>query len=516
MDAPPRPHPGNWPCRGFALTETRRATTALHRLACRADARPLTVPVLVAALAAGFLAGGSARAQSPGAAQDGMVINSGVTERYRQQAVQGHARHDFSPRTPPRNGRMIYGHWTPYDPPNPDSYPPDARKHVIVSGDTLWDIAGKYYRDNYLWPYIWEANSWVTYPHWIYPGDTLLIPPLMMLPEGGLEQEAEFSLPDILEGYFPAGGDEAVYCGHFIADPNEKPFGEIVGTDADPSPILQATDDLVHVNVGSKDGVLPGDEFAIIYPREHLAVNPAEVKWRRDEQLRHPLTGEKLGIVMKMAGRLKIVLLGEEISTAVITRACDSIEVGAEIHPFTEVPVPLVRRKERERLMNEMPKEGRGRIVWIEDALHAGAMGTLVSIDLGSANGVMPGDVFRIFRDEKYDAGFIDVEHLGRAWDDHNAVRRGKPRRDRGDKTVYGKQDPVYDAPPRLIGELVVLYTEPGTATARVFHGNREFYVGDQIVYESVDSGLSSVAVVSSGVQPGRPLSQQPTSLPRR
>ena len=499
------------------MTETRRATTALHSPAARLVARPfgsgngtgLATLLGAAALAAGLVAA------SPAEAQDGMVINSGVTERYRQQASQGHRQHDFSPRTPPRNGRMIYGHWTPYDPPHPDSYPPDARKHVIVRGDTLWDISGKYYKDNYLWPYIWEANSWVTYPHWIYPGDVLLIPPLMLLPGGGLEEEA-FNLPDILEGYFPAGGDEAVYCGHFIADPNSKPFGEIVGTDADPSPILQATDDLVHVNVGSKDGVLPGDEFAILYPREHLAVSPAEVKWRRDEQLRHPMTGEKLGVVMKMSGRLKIVLLGEEISTAVITRACDSIEVGAELHPFTEVPVPLVRRKERERLMNEMPKEGRGRIVWIEDMVHSGATGTLVSIDLGSDNGIMPGDVFRIFRDEKYDAQFIDVEHLGRAWDDHNAVRRSKPRRDPGAKTTSGRQDPVYDAPPRLIGELVVLYTEPGTATARVFHGNREFYVGDQIVYEPVDSGLTSVAVVNGNLQAGRPMSQQPTALPRR
>jgi hypothetical protein len=218
---------------------------------------------------------------------------------------------------------------------------------------------------------------------------------------------------------------------------------------------------------------------------------------------------------MKMSGRLKVVVLGEEVSTAVITHACDVIEVGAEIHPFTEVPIPLVRRTERVDLVGELPKEGRGRIVWIEDQVYAGSTGTLVSIDLGSRNGVMPGDVFRIFRDEKSSLN-IDVEHLGHAWDDHNAKRRAKIRREASAKTVYGKQEPVYDVPPRLIGELVVLYTEEETATARVISGKREFYVGDQIVYEAVDSGMNQVAVVKGNMLPGTPLSQQPTSVPRK
>lgn len=478
------------------MTDTRRATTQTHR---RASWTGFPLAAATLAAAAAFLAPSpDAMAQARGAASradEGMVLNSATTERYRQQASQGRKQHDFSPRTPPRNGRMIYGHWTPYNPPDPASLPADARKHVIAPGDTLWDISNKYFRDPYLWPYLWEANSWITYPHWIYPGDVLLVQPLMMLPEGELE-EAPLDIPDILSGYFPAGGDEAVYCGHFIGDENVKPFGEIIGTDADPEPILQSKGDIVYVNVGSKDGVLPGDEFAILYPRQHIAVSPAELKWRRDDVLRHPDTGEKLGIVMKMSGRLKILLLGEEVSTAQVTEACDAIELGAEIHPFSETPIPLVRRAERPNLTLELPRQGRGRIVWIEDMVHSGAAGTLVSIDLGSAHGVMPGDVFRIFRDEKSNIHGIDTEHLGRAWDDRNAKRRARLKRDEVAKTVYGKQDPVYDMPPRLIGELVVLYAERETATARVFQGSREFYVGDQIVYEPVDTGLASVTVI--------------------
>lgn len=487
-------------------TETRRATTSLHDSALRTARR-----------ASALLAAGAALGLATAApAQDGMVLNSSSQERYREQAVQGRRQHDFSPRHPPRNGRFIYGHWTPYDPPSPDSYPPEALVHVIRRGDTLSQLAEKYYRDLYLWPYIWDANPYVTYPHWIYPGDTLLIPPLMVVPSGRLEESAA-TVPGILSGYFPAGGEEAVYCGHYIADPNLKPFGEIIESAEDPNPPLMAFGNLAYVNIGAKDGVLPGDEFAIIYPREHLAVNVAEMKMLRDrEYVRHPHTGEKLGIAMKMSGRLRIVLLGDEVSTAEITYSCDAIEAGWELHPFAEVPIPLVRRKTRESLVNSVPKEGRGYIVWVEDRMSSGADGSMLSIDLGSDHGVMPGDVFRIFRDEKSDPFFNDVEHLGSMWDMHNAKKRSKLRRDPAAKTVYGKQEPIYDVPPRLLGEIVVLYAEKQTATARVFRSTQEFMIGDSIVYEPVDSGLSAVAIVDQPLQPGTPLSRQPQSLQRR
>src|SRR5712692_10393098 len=77
---------------------------------------------------------------------------------------------------PPRNLKLVRDHWTPYDPPDPESFPPDATLHIIVPGDTLWDLADLAFGNPYLWPQIWNENRYILDSHWIYPGDPLLVP----------------------------------------------------------------------------------------------------------------------------------------------------------------------------------------------------------------------------------------------------------------------------------------------------------------------------------------------------
>jgi hypothetical protein len=334
------------------------------------------------------------------------------------------------------NEIVVPPHWSPYQAPT--SYPEGTQLHIIQRGDTLWDLSNQYLQNPFLWPQLWDANRYIENPNLIYPGDPLRIPELEVVrpgeaggpgagpggeagEEGG---EAGAGGPGGVAGgpsgpqFVPAYEETTIQCAGYLEEDANDDF-RIYGSEEDGHKDMLATDDIVYLNRGSRDGVSPGDAFYI----------------QRKVNFSSGISGR----YVRRTGWLRVLAVQDRTSMAQITQACFDVQVGDYLTPFEPIPVPLLpAQPPADRLTPETGRM-RGKIVASLDDLASLGEGYLVSIDLGQEDGVVPGNQFTIFR------------------------------------YVYD------DAPRKVLGELAVLTVQRRHATARIMQSYDFIDVGDLI-----------------------------------
>lgn len=352
-----------------------------------------------------------------------------------------------TPTRPPTNLKFVDGHWTAWDPPVAG-----ADAYRIVKGDTLWALSQRWLGDPFLWPQIWDENRYILDSHWIYPGDPLTIPgrPLVV-PEGGPPED---EIPTEASGGYgrgleetpppvrrdperpkmlPVAGFSDVYCSGFIEPEVPEATLTVLGTEGMDEKLAMSEGDIIYLDRGSDWGLQPGDEFVAVRPQSIVV---------------HPVTKQALGTHVQRLGKVRVMLVHETNSTAIVSMSCRDITVGDTLRPWVEIPIPLQGPAEYDR-HDVTPSGGaQGHIVWgggettlmenSEVKQTIMATGHMMQTDLGLASGVRPGDVLSLFEE-----------------------RESLPRRN--------------------LGQAVILTVEPGTSTAMVTLSVLEVEIGDRV-----------------------------------
>jgi hypothetical protein len=180
-------------------------------------------------------------------------------------------------------------------------------------------------------------------------------------------------------------------------------------------------------------------------------------------------------------GRVRIIDTRSRMAIAQIEVSCDPINPGDIAMPWVEKP-PIEFRPPI-RFDRFLPANGKtsGRIVMARDFDSELGMGMKVYMNVGSNQGVKPGDYFRAVR--SYEADLHDpVDSLSFKASTNEDTQLRQATYDPNFLTKTGGPIiHVADLPRRAVGEVVIISTTPTTSTGMVVFALESIHLGDVV-----------------------------------
>jgi len=273
------------------------------------------------------------------------------------------------------------------------SFRPDAPdKHVVVKGDTLWDISGTFLRNPWCWPQVWGMNrDEIRNPHWIYPGQTVWFdrargrlgltppgsqdgdgrnaPPLTRLsPQVRTEGIGRDAVPAI-----PAGAIEPFLTQPLVVEDDALAAAPRIAASQEGRVYLGAGDRVyVHGDIGNE--------------RNFQVFRPGTV-------LRDPQTGKVLAHEAAYLGTVKLLVPaapGVDVHTFQVTDTVQEMGVGDRLVPAPPTPV-------RNYVPHAPLQTVDGRVMSIYAGISHAGQSQVVTVNRGTVDGLDVGAVLQLY-----------------------------------------------------------------------------------------------------------------------
>ncbi len=299
--------------------------------------------------------------------------------------------------------------------------------YTVQKGDTLWDLSQKFSDTPWQWPEMWKENSQIANPHRIYPGQRIRLYRRRDAQghdeKGPLKDKTVVDKPELtnmLEFHY-ASIDRV---GFIRKDPVQSQ-GTIFKVEGQKEMI--STGDLVYIRPGDNASLAKGRKFTI-----YRTLKPIKAKD----------TNELIGIQHYLTGAVEITIVRPDFVLGRIVATYRPIKVG-------DLLMPYYRRLPRIG-MQQSPEGLEGHIIESEEHQSMFGESAIAFIDKGEQEGVRPGQLYWIYKQEKY--------HIN--------------PKDKNETTLT----------PVLLGELLVLHTEKTTATVMITDSRMAIYPGNKII----------------------------------
>jgi hypothetical protein len=358
-----------------------------------------------------------------------------------------------------------------------------TRTHLVVRGDTLWDICEKYYGDPDLWPKLWEMNPFVTNPHLLSPGD------IITLFEGvpfrkSLEEEYQRLAGG--DGKKLAGEDDKDLAGMkdkdlsgqkdkkssaesdvalallngidvsifhnvntlgYLSRKKVKPVGRVFSSTGEKEMLYEG--DTAFVIFDDDIDIKPGDEFTVATSKKLTSLPGIGSRRGYAVSFVGQIVVEKPGVINRKTGQFDT---RKHIYQTIITESYRTVHVGDMVIPFESVssciePTPV------EKPFTET-------IHAAKDDLHILGETSVVYFDRGTKHGVRKGNLFELVRSKR----------VPKPW--------------MGDKTYTTARiipRSKISLPDMSVGVILIVDARLYTSTGLVITANEEFYPGATI-----------------------------------